>query len=85
MSLTIIRKQTPIIFDIEIRECAMDMSAYLLTGFRRSEDPDDRYPRLLGQLGCTDIIAKLGVISRRDRLVVVYAVETYAEHIHGCL
>lgn len=40
--LTIIRNQTPVVFDVEIRESAMDMGANLLSSFCSSKDPDDR-------------------------------------------
>ncbi len=61
------------------------MSTYFLAGFRRSKDPDDRYPGLFTQLGCANVVAKLGVIFRRDGLIMVYAVQPYAEDVHDDL
>ena len=40
--LTIIVSQTPMVFNIEVRESAMDVSANLLSSLGRSKDPDHR-------------------------------------------
>ena len=60
----------------------MDMSAHLLTRLGSAEDADDRKLRE-GLLRRVIVSVELRIEFCRGRLVVVNAVETYAEEFHG--
>ena len=72
--LTIILYQTPIVSDVEVRQRAVNMGAYLLSCFGGTENPDDRNlgngPLLVGAMDHR----KLGIERSRICLVVVDAV-----------
>jgi hypothetical protein len=71
--------QRPSILDVEVGECAMDVSAHLLPGLSRSEYADDRHFRLFGSLLEMGVFSQLGVISGWRGLIVVDAVQSDAE------
>lgn len=74
VGLTILLYQTPIVSDVEVRQRAMNMGAYLLSCFGGTENPDDRDlgngPLLVGAMDDR----KLGIERSRTCLVVVNAV-----------
>ena len=61
----------------------MDMNADFLPRLRRPKDPHDRHPRAPPRLRRPHIVPQLGVVPRRRRLVVVDAVQSDPEGIHG--
>lgn len=70
------------VFDKQVRECAVDMSTYLLTRLGCAEDADDRKLRE-GLLRRAIVSVELGIEFCRSCLVAVNAVETNAEEFHG--
>lgn len=82
MGLTILLYQTPIVSNVEVRQRAVNMGAYLLSCFRGAENPDDRdfgnNPLLVGAVDCREG----GIECSRSCLVVVDAVESDAKEVH---
>lgn len=72
--LTILLYQTPIVSNVEVRQRAVNVGAYLLPCFSSAKDPDDRDlgkgPLLVGAKGPR----KLGIECSRSCLVVVDAI-----------
>lgn len=70
------------VFDVEVRKCAMDMGANLLSRFSGSKYPNDWDLRLY-LLVCPPIAPwQLRVKFCGRCLVVIDAVEPYAKEIH---
>lgn len=80
--LTFFRRKVACVFDVQIRECTVNMRAYFLPCLGRPKDPDNRNLGLLGQLLRLHIVAQLWVISGRRRLIKVDAVQSNLERIH---
>lgn len=80
--VTILWYQTPVIADVQVRQCAVNMGAYLLTCFSGAENPDDRDlghgPLLVGAMDP----GKLGIKRSRSCLVVVDAVQSDPKNVH---
>lgn len=73
-SHTIFRFQATLILHVKVRECSMNMGTNFLSSFCRAKNSYDwNFWAFLG-LRRTNIIAKLGIVVGRSRLVVVYAV-----------
>ena len=70
------------IFDVEIRESAMDMGANLLSSFGGPKDPDDRDFGLYLLLRLSAAPRQLRVEICRRCLVMIDAVEPDAKEIH---
>lgn len=74
VGLTIFLCQTAIVSNVEVRQDAVNMGAYLLPCFSSTKDPDDRDlgegPLLVGAMDARE----LGIECSRSRLVVVDAV-----------
>ena len=83
--LTIIFFQAPIVFNVQIRECAMDMGANLLSCLGRAENPNHRDTGPCPFLPLSIAIRKLRIKIRWGCLVVVDTVESDAKQIHGNL
>lgn len=60
----------------------MNVSADLLARLSRPEDADDGDLGALGDLRGPNIVAKLRVVARRCRLVVIDAVQPHPEQVH---
>lgn len=80
--LTFVRRHTSMVFDEQVRECAMDMGTHLLARLGCAEDADDRKLRE-SLLRRAILPGELGIEFCRSCLIVVNAVETYAEEFHG--
>lgn len=70
------------VFDIEVWECAVDMSAHLLAGLGRPKHANDGHFGLLVRLQAVIIPTQVRVISCWCGLVVVDAVESNPEPVH---
>lgn len=70
------------IFDVEIRENAMNMGANLLSSFSSSKDPDNRYLGLYLLLRPSITSRQLGIEFCGRCLVMVDTVKPDVEEIH---
>lgn len=70
------------VLNVKVGECAMDVSAHLLTCLGRPKHTDDGHLGLLGRFCVRRVSAKPRVVSGWHRLVVVDAIESDAEHVH---
>lgn len=61
----------------------MNMHAHLLACLGRAKDPHHWHPRAPPGLRRPHIVPQLRVIPRRRRLVVVDAVQSDTEEVHG--
>lgn len=75
------------IFDEQVRECAVNVGAHFLARLGRAKHANDGHPRLPPCLGGSKVIAKLGIVYRGSGLVVVDAVQSKPEieciHVDG--
>lgn len=79
---TRIGRQGPIVFDVEIWKCSMNMYTDPLTCFGGSKDSDDRHPRPVIFLKDAIPNRQWRIQLRRDRLIMVDAVEAHAKGLH---
>ena len=80
--LTVVRYQAPMVFNVEIWEGAMDVSAYFLPRLRGAEDSDNRDLRGISLLWLISPSGQSGVKSGGQSLVVIDTVEPDAEDVH---